>query len=252
MANSLKVEFPVRFRQPERLSGGPASFRASRSAPASSSTTCRCCSAASSRPPTTCRRSSRCAASGTSRNTRALETERFILRHNITTFKPNPFFPVNTLMLMRGAVAAQFEGVFEPISSAAYHHMWEEPKKMDDLETFRSAFSFIRHRHRQADRPRAAGRRQEEADRQHHRCRGPRRVRFADLLRRRRNVLRQGSAARRRGIDRRADRRGASAKRERPAVRAAVSLETASCRFESRLRKRISWPVHSTAFACSI
>ena len=62
----------------------------------------------------------------------ALETERFIRRYNITTFKPNPFFPVVTLMLMRGAVAAQFEGVFEPYVRAAFHHMWEEPKKMDD------------------------------------------------------------------------------------------------------------------------
>jgi 2-hydroxychromene-2-carboxylate isomerase len=52
----------------------------------------------------------------------------------------NPFFPVNTLMLMRGAVAAQFEGVFEPYFRAAYHHMWEDPKKMDDVEVFRAAF----------------------------------------------------------------------------------------------------------------
>ena len=71
----------------------------------------------------------------------ALETERFIRRHNITTFKPNPFFPVNTLMLMRGAVAAQFENVFDRYFRAAYHHMWEEPKKMDDSEVFRSAFA---------------------------------------------------------------------------------------------------------------
>ena len=70
----------------------------------------------------------------------ALETQRFIRRHNATKFQQNPFFPVNTLMLMRGAVAAQFEGVFEPYFRAAYHHMWEEPKKMDDLETFRAAF----------------------------------------------------------------------------------------------------------------
>ena len=70
----------------------------------------------------------------------ALETQRFIRRHNITKFRQNPFFPVNTLMLMRGAVAARFEGVFEPYFRAAYHHMWEEPKKMDDLEVFRSAF----------------------------------------------------------------------------------------------------------------
>lgn len=70
----------------------------------------------------------------------ALETRRFMARHHITTFKTNPFFPVNTLMLMRGAVAAQFENMFEPYFRAAYHHMWEDPKKMDDPEVFRHAF----------------------------------------------------------------------------------------------------------------
>jgi len=70
----------------------------------------------------------------------ALETRRFIRRHHITTFRSNPFFPVNTLALMRGAVAAQFENVFEPYFRAAYHHMWEDPKKMDDPEIFRRAF----------------------------------------------------------------------------------------------------------------
>ena len=69
-----------------------------------------------------------------------LETKRFIRRHNITTFHKNPFFPVNTLQLMRGAVAAQFEGVFEPYFRAAYHHMWEAPKKMDDPHVAREAF----------------------------------------------------------------------------------------------------------------
>ena len=70
----------------------------------------------------------------------ALETQRFLRRHGITAFKRNPFFPVNTLALMRGAVAAQFEATFDPYFRAAYHHMWVEPKKMDDPEVFRSAF----------------------------------------------------------------------------------------------------------------
>ena len=70
----------------------------------------------------------------------ALETERFLRRHHITKFKSNPFFPVNTLMLMRGAVAAQFEGLFEPYFRAAYHHMWVEPKRMDEPQIFRDAF----------------------------------------------------------------------------------------------------------------
>ena len=70
----------------------------------------------------------------------ALETQRFLRRHDITKFRPNPFFPVNTLTLMRGSVAAQYEGVFESYFRAAYHHMWVEPKKMDDPEVFRAAF----------------------------------------------------------------------------------------------------------------
>jgi len=69
-----------------------------------------------------------------------LELQRFIRRHQITTFRKNPFFPVNTLQLMRGAVAAQFEGVFDPYFRAAYHYMWEEPKKMDDPQIAREAF----------------------------------------------------------------------------------------------------------------
>jgi 2-hydroxychromene-2-carboxylate isomerase len=69
-----------------------------------------------------------------------LEMERFIRRHDITSFRKNPFFPVNTLQLMRGAVAAHLEGVFEPYFHAAYHHMWEEPKKMDDPQIARAAF----------------------------------------------------------------------------------------------------------------
>nr|WP_225645798.1 2-hydroxychromene-2-carboxylate isomerase [Bradyrhizobium australafricanum] len=70
----------------------------------------------------------------------ALEMQRFIRRHGITKFVQNPFFPVNTLMLMRGAVAAKFENMFEPYFRAAYHHMWEDPKKMDDVEVFHAAF----------------------------------------------------------------------------------------------------------------
>ncbi|UWU94240.1 2-hydroxychromene-2-carboxylate isomerase [Bradyrhizobium sp. CB1015] len=70
----------------------------------------------------------------------ALETQRFLRRHNVTKFTMNPFFPVNTLALMRGAVAAEIEGLFEPYFRAAYHHMWVEPKKMDDQQVFRAAF----------------------------------------------------------------------------------------------------------------
>ena len=70
-----------------------------------------------------------------------LETERFIKRFNVQPYVWNPFFPVNTLNLMRAAVAAQLEGVFEKYVEAAFHHMWREPKKMDDPEVAAKALT---------------------------------------------------------------------------------------------------------------
>jgi len=61
-----------------------------------------------------------------------LETQRFIRRHKIADFTFNPFFPVNTLNLMRMAIAAQNEGYLPRYMDAVFHHMWVEPKKMDD------------------------------------------------------------------------------------------------------------------------
>jgi 2-hydroxychromene-2-carboxylate isomerase len=68
-----------------------------------------------------------------------LETSRFIRRHKITRFQVNPYFPVNTLTLMRGAIAAQSLGVFERYVDEMYRHMWAEPKKMDDPNVMRAA-----------------------------------------------------------------------------------------------------------------
>jgi 2-hydroxychromene-2-carboxylate isomerase len=61
-----------------------------------------------------------------------IETRRFVRRFHVKPYVMNPFFPINTLHLMRCAIAAQFEGVFEKYVDAAFHHMWAEPKKMDD------------------------------------------------------------------------------------------------------------------------
>jgi 2-hydroxychromene-2-carboxylate isomerase len=71
----------------------------------------------------------------------AIETERFLKRFGVKPYTVNPFFPVNTLNLMRAAVAAQFEDVFEKYVDAAFHHMWVEPKKMDDPEVAMKAFA---------------------------------------------------------------------------------------------------------------
>ncbi|WIM10231.1 2-hydroxychromene-2-carboxylate isomerase [Enhydrobacter sp.] len=68
-----------------------------------------------------------------------LETERFIRQHGITRYKMNPHFPVNTLAIMRGAVAARKLGIFERYVDEIYRHMWAEPKKLDDPAVLRAA-----------------------------------------------------------------------------------------------------------------
>jgi 2-hydroxychromene-2-carboxylate isomerase len=70
-----------------------------------------------------------------------LETQRFVRKHGLTAYRPNPFFPVNTLKIMRGAVAAQRLGVFDRYVEAVFHHMWEAPKKMDDPEVITAALT---------------------------------------------------------------------------------------------------------------
>lgn len=69
----------------------------------------------------------------------SLETSRFIARHGLTAFKRNPHFPVNTLQIMRGAVAARHEGVFAEYVNAVFANMWEQALKMDDPEVIRAA-----------------------------------------------------------------------------------------------------------------
>jgi 2-hydroxychromene-2-carboxylate isomerase len=70
-----------------------------------------------------------------------LETQRFIRRHGITAFQSNPYFPVNTLMMMRGAIAARAIGVFERYVDEMYRNMWADPKKMDDPAIVRSVLA---------------------------------------------------------------------------------------------------------------
>jgi 2-hydroxychromene-2-carboxylate isomerase len=68
-----------------------------------------------------------------------LEIMRFIKKHGLTQFKMNPHFPVNTVQIMRGAVAAEMDGQLAKYVDAVFHHMWEEGKKLDDPEVIRVA-----------------------------------------------------------------------------------------------------------------
>src|SRR6185312_3996318 len=61
-----------------------------------------------------------------------LEIRRFVELHGIDVFRMNPHFPVNTLLMMRGAVVAQEEGKLAPYVDACFRAMWEDGGKMDD------------------------------------------------------------------------------------------------------------------------
>ena len=61
-----------------------------------------------------------------------LETERFIAKHRLHDFKLNPHFPLNTLTIMRGLIAAQRSGVTEAYVKVVSAAMWEQGEKMDD------------------------------------------------------------------------------------------------------------------------
>ena len=70
-----------------------------------------------------------------------IEMMRFVEKHGLNAFKLNPHFPVNTLLLMRGAVAADADGQLPAYIEAGLKAMWEDGLKMDDPEIYAKAMS---------------------------------------------------------------------------------------------------------------
>ncbi len=64
----------------------------------------------------------------------ALEVQRFIRKHNLIQYRRNPFWPVNTLKIMRGAVAAEKMGIFDAYVDAVFSAMWEQELDMADVD----------------------------------------------------------------------------------------------------------------------
>lgn len=63
-----------------------------------------------------------------------LETRRFIAFHRLTRFSMNPHFPINTLLIMRGLVAAEMSCLGDAYREAVLSAMWEQGLKMDDRQ----------------------------------------------------------------------------------------------------------------------
>jgi len=70
-----------------------------------------------------------------------LEIQRFIKKHSLTEFKFNPHFPINTIMLMRGALVAQRDGYLSNYVEAGLKAVWEDGLKMDDPQVFAKAMT---------------------------------------------------------------------------------------------------------------
>ncbi len=66
-----------------------------------------------------------------------LDTARFVKKHDIA-FNFNSNFPINTLNLMRGAIFAQENGIFDKYVEVVFKSMWVDNKKMDDLEVIQT------------------------------------------------------------------------------------------------------------------
>ena len=62
-----------------------------------------------------------------------VDGQRFIQRYDIP-FERNPDFPINTLALMRGALAYQIDGNFFGYLDCVFDAMWIHPKNLNDPE----------------------------------------------------------------------------------------------------------------------
>ena len=63
-----------------------------------------------------------------------IEIQRFIKKHNLADFTMNSFFPVMTLQLQRGAIAAMSLNVFDEYLEAIFKGMWEKSLNLADQE----------------------------------------------------------------------------------------------------------------------
>jgi 2-hydroxychromene-2-carboxylate isomerase len=68
-----------------------------------------------------------------------IDTARFVKKHDIA-FNFNSNFPINTLNLMRGAIYAQENQIFDKYVEVVFKSMWVDNKKMDELEVIQTVF----------------------------------------------------------------------------------------------------------------
>lgn len=70
-----------------------------------------------------------------------LESKRFIEKHKLTAFRFNDHFPVNTISIMRGLLAAQELDCEAAYIDVVFSAMWEQNLKMDDPHVITEALN---------------------------------------------------------------------------------------------------------------
>jgi len=70
-----------------------------------------------------------------------LETQRFIAAHRLDRFRFNPYFPINTISLMRGFIAARQMGIEQRYVDANLEAMWEQERNMGDPSEAQAVWS---------------------------------------------------------------------------------------------------------------
>ena len=70
-----------------------------------------------------------------------IEIERFIKQHQLKEFKFNSNFPMNTVQIQRGALAARELGIFDKYLEIILEAMWEKNLNLADIDIFQSTLS---------------------------------------------------------------------------------------------------------------
>jgi len=70
-----------------------------------------------------------------------IEIERFIKQHQLSEFKFNSNFPMNTVQIQRGSLAAQELGIFDEYLEIVLEAMWEKNLNLADIDIFQSTLS---------------------------------------------------------------------------------------------------------------
>lgn len=70
-----------------------------------------------------------------------LEIQRFVKDHKLTAFKFNSAFPVNTLLAMRAAIAAQNTDIHDEFYPAVFKAIWEDDKNISQADILASVLN---------------------------------------------------------------------------------------------------------------